>query len=38
MRLAEPQDVADIPLQRFEGLHSFEDLPRDGRRVADMWF
>ena len=38
LRLAEPQDVADIPLQRFEGLHSFEDLPRDGRRVADMWF
>jgi hypothetical protein len=38
LRLAEPEDVARIPLQRFEGLHSFEDLPRDGRHVADVWF
>jgi len=38
LRLAEPEDVAQIPLQCFEGLHSFEDLPRDGRRVADVWF
>ena len=38
LRLAEPEDVADVPLQRFDGLHSFEDLPRDGRRVADVWF
>ena len=38
LRLAEPQDVADVPLQCFDGLRSFEDLPRDGRRVADVWF
>ena len=38
LRLAEPEDVAQIPLQRFEGLHSFDDLPRDGRHVADVWF
>ena len=38
LRLAEPEDVAHVPLQRFEGLHSFEDLPRDGRHVADVWF
>jgi hypothetical protein len=38
LRLAEPEDVAGIPLQRFEGLHSFDDLPRDGRTVADVWF
>ena len=38
LRLAEPEDVADVPLQRFDGLHSFDDLPRDGRRVADVWF
>ena len=38
LRLAEPEDVAQVPLQRFEGLHSFEDLPRDGRCVADVWF
>jgi hypothetical protein len=38
LRLAEPEDVAHIPLQRFDGLNSFEDLPRDGRHVADVWF
>ena len=38
VRLAEPEDVAQVPLQCFEGLHSFDDLPRDGRRVSDVWF
>lgn len=38
LRLAEPEDVAGIALQRFDGLHSFDDLPRDGRTVADVWF
>jgi hypothetical protein len=38
LRLAEPEDVAGIPLQCFDGLVSFEDLPRDGRKVADVWF
>jgi hypothetical protein len=38
LRLAEPEAVAAIPIDHFEGLVSFEDLPRDGRRVADMWF
>ena len=27
-----------IPIDHFDGLVSFEDLPRDGRCVADMWF
>lgn len=38
LRLAEPDAVAPIPLQRFDGFHSFEDLPRDGRCVADVLF
>jgi len=38
IRLAEPEAVADIPIDHFDGLHSFEDLPRDGKRVADYWF
>jgi hypothetical protein len=38
LRLAEPQAIAGIPLQRFEGLVSFEDLPRDGRCVGDVLF
>lgn len=38
LRLAEPADVADIPIVRFDGLHSFDDLPMDGRAVTDFWF
>ena len=38
LRLAEPDVVADIPIDHFEGLESFKDLPRDGRCVRDYWF
>lgn len=38
LRLAAPESVADIPIDHFEGLDTFEDLPRDGRRVSDYWF
>src|SRR4051812_6832861 len=35
LRLAEPEDVARIPVDHFDGLATFDDLPRDGRCVAD---
>ena len=38
LRLAEPDDVAEIILDHFDGLTTFEDLGRDGRRVKDLWF
>ena len=38
LRLAEPQDVADIAIEHFDGLVKFEDLGQDGRKVWDMWF
>jgi hypothetical protein len=38
LRLAEPDAVASIPIDHFDGLDTFEDLPRDGRCVADYWF
>jgi hypothetical protein len=38
LRLTEPEVVAPIPIDHFDGLASFEDLPRDGRCVADYWF
>jgi hypothetical protein len=38
LRLSEPGLVAHLPIDHFEGLESFDDLPRDGRCVADMWF
>jgi len=31
VRLSEPGTVADIPIDHFDGLDKFEDLPRDGR-------
>jgi hypothetical protein len=38
LRLTEPQPVANIPIDHFDGLDKFEDLPRDGKCVADLWF
>lgn len=38
LRLTEPADVASLPIDQFDGLDSFGDLPRDGRCVADYWF
>lgn len=38
LRLAEPEAVARIPIDHFDGLDTFEDLPRDGKCVADYWF
>jgi hypothetical protein len=38
LRLAEPEAVAKIPIDHFDGLNKFEDLPRDSRCVADYWF
>jgi hypothetical protein len=39
VRLSEdPAQVAQLPIDHFDGLVSFEDLPRDGRCVADYWF
>ena len=38
LRLAEPDEVAQVPIDHFEGLVSFQDLPRDGRCVKDYWF
>jgi hypothetical protein len=38
LRLAEPEAVADLPIDHFDGLGTFDDLPRDGRCVRDLWF
>ena len=38
LRLAPPDTVAALPIDRFDGLDSFEDLPLDGRCVRDLWF
>jgi hypothetical protein len=37
-RLAEPDAVADLAIDHFDGLETFDDLPSDGRCVRDLWF
>ena len=38
VRMAEPAEVADLPIDHFDGLGSFEDVSQDGRCVRDLWF
>lgn len=38
LRLTDPEPVARVPIDHFDGLETFKDLPRDGRCVADYWF
>jgi hypothetical protein len=38
LRLTEPEPIVHLPIDHFDGLQSFDDLPRDARCVADMWF
>ena len=30
--------IQNLPIDHFEGKDSFEDLPRDGRTIKDLWF
>ena len=38
VRLTAPEAVADLAIDHFDGLETFDDLPRDGRSVRDMWY
>jgi len=38
VRLALPEEVGHLPIDHFDGLDTFDDLPRDGRCVRDLWF
>jgi hypothetical protein len=38
LRLTEPEALTQVPIDHFDGLVTFEDLPRDGRCVKDYWF
>ena len=37
LRLTEPDAIAQVPIDHFDGLETFEDWPRDGKCVADLW-
>lgn len=36
--VAEPAPLMDLPIDHFDGFDTFDDLPRDGRTVRDLWF
>lgn len=38
LRLSDPALIFDLPFDHFDGHGTFEDLPRDGRKVRDIWF
>jgi len=38
VRLTEPGPIAHLPIDHFDGLDTFDDLPRDTRCVRDLWF
>jgi hypothetical protein len=38
LRMADPAQVADIVVEHLDGFETWEELPRDGRCVRDMWF
>jgi hypothetical protein len=38
LRLTDPEPIARVPIEHFDGFGTFEDLGQDGRCVADYWF
>lgn len=38
LRMTEPGPVAHLPIDHFDGLDTWDDLPRDGRCIKDLWF
>ncbi len=38
LRMAEPGLVNNVPVDHFDGLDTWNDLPSDGRCVRDLWF
>lgn len=38
LRLTELEPIAHVPIDHFDGFDKWEDLPRDGRCVQDLWF
>jgi hypothetical protein len=38
LRLTEPEPIANVPIDHFDGLDSFDDQPRDGRCVGHYWY
>jgi hypothetical protein len=37
-RMTNPDPIASLPIDHFDGHDTWADLPRDGKTVRDMWF
>lgn len=35
---SDPSPIANLPIDHFDGRKTFEDEPRDGRCVKDLWY
>jgi len=38
LRMTEPGPITHLPIDHFDGLDKWEELPRDDRCFKDMWF
>ena len=38
LRMTELEPIASLPIERFDGLDKWEDLPCDGRCIKNLWF
>lgn len=36
--ITDPNLISSLPIDHFDGLDKFEDLPRDHRTVKDLWY
>lgn len=36
--ITDPDLISSLPIDHFDGLDKFEDLPRDHRTVKDLWY
>ncbi len=34
----DPSAIMSLPIDHFDGLDKFEDEPRDGRKIKDLWY
>ena len=38
LRMGDPAQLADVPMRRWEGRHSWSAAPAEGRALSDHWF
>ncbi len=38
LRLTDPDPIFELPIDHFDGQETMKELPRDARKVRDIWF